>query len=93
MATCGEWHRIAPTERGLVYTGQRIQPRAEAVFARAVHLHGGTRVGPGAIPQRDHAMVEHVGERGEGRVAGAFAFDGVFGQVQGQRAMRAEQAQ
>ena len=44
----------------------RLQHGADAAADPALHLHRRMRVGPGAIEQRDHAVLEHVGEVEEG---------------------------
>ena len=79
-------HGVAVAQAVHAEPDQRADIEREAVLLRTIEADGRPRIGPGAIEQRQRAMVEDVGEALEGRVAMvAPPVAGVFRQMQRQR--------
>lgn len=83
--------RVAPPERRAAQTCQRGQSPFDPASGATVEIGGGLASGPGAVQQRHEAVREHVHERHQRRVAFRDQpVAGIFGQMRGQGAMRAE---
>ena len=87
-------HGVAVAQAVHAEPDQRADIEREAVLFRTIEADGRPRIGPGAIEQRQRAMVEDIGEALKGRIAMvAPPVARVFRQMQRQRAVRAEQAE
>src|SRR5262249_35485806 len=81
-------------QRRRAQAAERGEAPAEVVLARAVDAHRGLRLGPCPVEERQHAVVEDVEEAHERRVATvARTVARPVGEVDRQRAVRAEQAE
>ena len=80
--------------RRLADADQARQVFVEASVVRAIQRHRRLRVGPCAVKQQRQPVMEQVGERQQGGVLMVVhPFAHVFGQVQRQRSVGAEQAE
>ena len=85
-------HLVAAIEPAGVETRQRRHLAFKAVLFGAVKAGGGLACRPGAVKKAHQPVGEHIGKGDEGGVAFiAPPVAGIFGQVQRQGALRAEQ--
>ncbi len=71
---------------------ERPDIRGKTVVGRAIPVDVWLRLGPGPIEQRQESVMEHIEERTERRIGGvSLPLPRIFGDVQGQRAIRTEQ--
>ncbi|CAM5628687.1 hypothetical protein RLIN73S_02319 [Rhodanobacter lindaniclasticus] len=89
------WSGSAWRPSRLAWPGRPGRPcTAESDPPRDDRVHRRLGIGPAAVEQAHHAMVENVGERTEGGIPRVdLAVHRVLGQVQRQRPVRAEQAE
>src|SRR6185503_8805322 len=85
---------VAVAKRRRAQAAERGEAPAEMVLGGAVEAHRGLRLRPSAVEELEHAVVEHVEEAHERRIAGvALAVARPVGEMDRQGAVGAEQAE
>ena len=87
-------HRVALAKCVGSKAGERTDVHGKAVVARPIAVDVRLRLRPGSIEQRQETMVQDIEKPAERRIARMpQALARVLGQVQGQRPIRAQQAE